>query len=144
MDNCSLSLRDMVALTGIAFKTIDRYRKGAIPDPSNAKFLKMIMRHPFLVMDLMEENEHFQAARFKKMKEKLRREIERLNSEICLECPVREAYGRYIIPDRQQKPEFDREWEPGRKDPIVENIAGEAYACCCGKISSICKQSGNH
>ncbi|HED12018.1 MAG TPA: YgiT-type zinc finger protein [Caldithrix abyssi] len=44
-----LSLRDMEKLTGISFKTIDRYLKGSIPDPSNSTLLKIFLNFPYVV-----------------------------------------------------------------------------------------------
>jgi len=67
-----LSLRTMEYLTGIAFKTIDRYLKGAIPDPSNVKLLEIFMNYPGVLLDAMNRNAVFSAKKFVAVKEKLR------------------------------------------------------------------------
>ena len=69
MKKYKLSLRDMEALTGIAFKTIDRYLKGGIPDPSNAKFLKILLNSIDVVKELMDENDRFSSKRFRWIKQ---------------------------------------------------------------------------
>jgi len=72
MDEHKLSLRNMELLTGIAFKTIDRYLKGAIPDPSNIKLLKIYMNYPKVLLDALNENPAFSPKKFIAVKEKLR------------------------------------------------------------------------
>ncbi len=85
MDKYGFSLRDMEKLTGIAFKTIDRYLKGAIPDPSNVKFLKVLLNNCQIVLFLMNDDSHFEARKFDATREMLEKEIQEKHSE---ECPV--------------------------------------------------------
>ncbi len=75
MDKYHFSLRDMEKLTGIAFKTIDRYLKGAIPDPSNVKFFKLLFNNPETVLFLMENDPHFKAPKFNVTRKLLEKEI---------------------------------------------------------------------
>ena len=51
MTKYNLSLRDMERLTGIAFKTIDKYLKGAIPIQSNANLLRNYLYYPQIFFD---------------------------------------------------------------------------------------------
>jgi len=88
MDKYNFSLRDMEKLTGIAFKTIDRYLKGAIPDPSNIKFFKLLLNNPETVLFLMNEDEHFKAPKFNASRELLEKEIKEKHREDCPICKI--------------------------------------------------------
>lgn len=89
MDKYKFSLRDMEHLTGIAFKTIDRYLKGAIPDPSNAKYLSTLIEFPEVVLNLMERQDHFEAPRYKETKKNLQEQLEAYFSSNCPQCKIK-------------------------------------------------------
>ena len=89
MKKFHFSLRDMEALTGIAFKTIDRYLKGAIPDPSNAKLLQVVIQFPEIVLTLMNKEERYSASRFEETKSKLKIEINERHSQNCPKCSIK-------------------------------------------------------
>lgn len=86
MNEYKFSLRDMEKLTGIAFKTIDRYLKGAIPDPSNVVLLKIFMNYPQVLLCFMNNVKDFNAKRFGAVKSKLKQKIENAHSEKCRNC----------------------------------------------------------
>ena len=75
MKKYGFSLRDMEKLMGIAFKTVDRYLKGAIPDPSNANFLKVIVNEQWTVLSLMNSKNYFAKKKFQRAKEIMEKEI---------------------------------------------------------------------
>ena len=103
MDKYNFSLRDMEKLTGIAFKTIDRYLKGAIPDPSNAKFLAMLLQFPEVVLSLMKRETHFSARKFKNIQELLEKEVDEHHSRNCSNCRAKAEFTtRFLQVNRLQ------------------------------------------
>ncbi|KAA3617555.1 MAG: hypothetical protein D8M58_01665 [Calditrichaeota bacterium] len=60
----NLGFRDFEELTGIANKTLQRYIKGAIPDPSTVKLLVLLMNDPEIVVSLMSSNPYFDKQKF--------------------------------------------------------------------------------
>lgn len=89
MEKYKFSLRDMEALTGIAFKTIDRYLKGGIPDPSNAKLLSIILEFPEVLSEEISESKHFKSHRFNKVKNYLDEEVEKYHLDNCPKCEIK-------------------------------------------------------
>ncbi len=87
-DKYHFSLRDMEKLTGIAFKTIERYLKGAIPDPSNIKFFKVLLNNPETVLFLMNDDPYFKARKFNATRELLEKEIKEKHRQDCTVCRI--------------------------------------------------------
>ncbi|MHB2154490.1 type II TA system antitoxin MqsA family protein [Calditrichota bacterium GD2] len=86
MHEYGFSLRDMEKLSGIAFKTIDRYLKGAIPDPSNANLLKAMINYPQLLLELFEQNFSIQAKKYMMIRRKILDKINVSSTQNCTNC----------------------------------------------------------
>ncbi|RMI13591.1 MAG: hypothetical protein D6681_05785 [Calditrichaeota bacterium] len=97
------SLRDMEKLTGIAFKTIDRYLKGAIPDPSNAKFLAMLLQFPEVTLSLMKRDAHFSLPKFTQTWELLKEEVQEHHKARCSICQERKNLSSVCKPGMEEK-----------------------------------------
>ena len=86
MEEYNFSLRDMEKITGIAFKTMDRYLKGAIPDPSNANLLKTIMKYPEVLLDLFDQNSVSDSPKYIKIRNKILNKIKIPFEQDCTSC----------------------------------------------------------
>lgn len=100
MKKYKFSFRDLEKLTGIAFKTIDRYLRGAIPDPSNANLLKTYMRYPEVLLDVLKESVHFNKHKFDTSKEILQEEIDEIERRECAECVFSRTSATSVMPSR--------------------------------------------
>lgn len=83
MDKYKLSIRDMGKITGIAFKTIDRYLNGVIPTLSNANLLRSLLYYPQIFLDLMLNTHDFSKRKASKLFEVLSSEVELSSIKIC-------------------------------------------------------------
>lgn len=106
MEEHNFSLRDMEALTGIAFKTIDRYLKGGIPDPSNAKLLSIILEFPEVLLEKITESNHFDSNRFNKIKDFLSQEVKEYFHDNCPKCQITGEFEMLINEDNIELTNF--------------------------------------
>jgi transcriptional regulator with XRE-family HTH domain len=83
MKKYKISLRDMEKLTGIAFKTIDRYLRGAIPNQSNANLLRMFFHYPEVLLDTVLNSETLPEKKILNLVEILKDEV---SLESVLKC----------------------------------------------------------
>jgi putative zinc finger/helix-turn-helix YgiT family protein len=83
MDKYNLSIRDMGKITGIAFKTIDRYLNGVIPTLSNANLLRSLLYYPQIFLDLMLNTHDFSKRKASKLFDVLSNEVDFSSIKIC-------------------------------------------------------------
>jgi len=100
MKHHRFSLRDLEKLTGIAFKTIDRYLRSAIPDPSNARLLNIFIKYPEVLLDTINASVDFSNKKYDRVRKDLEAVIEEIKRSECAECVFSRARTSATLPSK--------------------------------------------